>query len=62
MKKIGKRSYKNNCRKIKQYDLNGIFIKEWSSLKEASLEMKIINTSISNCIKGRSNRVQNKRN
>ena len=54
MKKIGKRSYKNNCRKIKQYDLNGIFIKEWSSLKEASLEMKIINTSISNCIKGRS--------
>lgn len=40
-------------KKIKQYDLDGNFIKEWGSLKEASISIGACYSSISNCIHGR---------
>ena len=52
MKTLGKKQYKNRAKKVKQYDLNGKFIKEWSSSRNASLELGITETSISNCING----------
>lgn len=50
MKILGKKSYKNRAKKVKQYDKNGNFIKEWESSRQASIELGIIETSISNCI------------
>lgn len=44
--KIGKA----NSTSVLQYDLEGNFIKEWSSLTEASLKTKTNRSSISNCI------------
>lgn len=44
----------NNARKIKQYTLNNLFIKEWGSITEAA---NFYNTSIENifsCLKGKS--------
>lgn len=38
---------------INQYDLNDNFIKEWESIKSASIDLKIANISISLCCKGR---------
>lgn len=40
-------------RKIIQYDLQGNFIKEWNSQKEASSQLGINQGSISNCCKGK---------
>lgn len=50
--------HKNNiskakCIKIYQYDLEGNFIKEFNSSKEASELLKIQRSDISSCIKGR---------
>ncbi len=53
MREIGKRNYKNNGKKIKQYSKNGNLIKTWDSIIDASKELNISNTSISNCLKGR---------
>jgi len=39
-----------NYKTILQYDLEGNFIKEWSSLKEAGNELKIQRSSISYCL------------
>ena len=50
MKILGKKSYKNRAKKVKQYDKNGNFIKEWESSRQTSIELGIIETSISNCI------------
>lgn len=36
-------------KKVLQYDLNGKFIKEWKSIKEASRILKIDNSCISKC-------------
>ena len=47
-----KRSGQNRGIKIIQYDLEGNFIKEWNSIKEAEKTLKIFN--ISNSIKGQS--------
>lgn len=44
---------KNNAIKVKQYDLNGNFIKEWSSATEAGKELGILQQSISNCRSGK---------
>ena len=38
-------------KKVLQYDLNGNFIKEWSSIKKAALELNITPEAISNCLR-----------
>lgn len=39
-----------NSKKVMQYDLNGIFVKEWSKIKDAEKELGILATSITkNC-------------
>lgn len=42
-----------NLKPIIQYSLDGIFIKEWESIKSASTELKINKSHISNCCSGR---------
>ena len=42
---------KTQSKSVYQYKLNGQFIKEWSSSKEASEHCKICRTSISQCLK-----------
>lgn len=54
MQKIGKIGYKNNQKKVAQYDLQDNFIKEWKSIKDAIQFLKIPQTSISNVLRGRS--------
>jgi group I intron endonuclease len=46
--------YPKKYRSILQYSLYGDFIKEWSSINEASEYYKICSTGITNCLKGRS--------
>lgn len=41
--------FDNNRKEIIQYDLNGKFIQEWSSITKASIDLKINNTDISDC-------------
>lgn len=52
MKILGKKPYKNRAEKVKQYDLNNNFIKEFISSREASKLLNISEKSISNCING----------
>lgn len=54
MSRLGKKGYGNRKQKIKQYDLNNNFIKEFNSSREASRELGIIETAICNCVKGKS--------
>lgn len=54
MRKLGKKGYGNRKQKIKQYDKEGNFIKEWISSREASKSLNISETSISNCVNGNS--------
>ena len=42
----------NNRKKILQYSINGDFIKEYTSLKEASLSLGCVRTAISNNLSG----------
>jgi hypothetical protein len=44
-------SKKDNFKIILQYDLNGKFIREWESIKEASGGLKINSSNISSCAK-----------
>ena len=53
LKKSG-RSYQHLKRKIYQYDDNGIFIKEWSSLRVASRELDIQSSQLSRATKNNS--------
>lgn len=53
--KIAKTRYKI----INQYDLQGNFIKKWNSIKQASEELNIIESSISKCLKGIRNKAGN---
>lgn len=51
-------SWKNGLRdkmytKVLQYDLQGNFIKEWSSIKEVKEQLNIRHSSICGCCKGR---------
>lgn len=47
---------KQRSKAVNQYDLEGNFIKEWSSQTEASRELNIDTTSISNCCMGKKNK------
>jgi group I intron endonuclease len=44
---------KKHCKPIIQKTLNGVFIREWDSIKEASKTLNISNGNISNCCSGR---------
>ena len=62
-KKLGRKGYSNNgkytgstnwnAKKVKQYDLDGNFIKEWGSQVEARKKLNIADGLISNCCKGK---------
>lgn len=54
MKILGKKPHKTRAEKVKQYDLENNFIKEWSSSREASETLNISETAISNCVNGAS--------
>lgn len=52
-------AYNNNliditkkCKKINQYDLEGNFIKQWNSMKEAGEKLNICRQNISMCCRG----------
>ena len=47
------------CKKIIQYDLNGNFIKEWNSAREASRTLKIQYKNISAVCRGKRNKCGN---
>ena len=55
---IGLRDYnmmrliETNRRPVKQYDMNGEFIKEWYSMSEAARSLNISVSNICNCCKG----------
>ena len=52
-----KHAYKNNLKRtihINQYELNGDFIKQWSSIKEASNTLNISYVGIVQCCRHRS--------
>ena len=53
MQEIARINGATRKRKIIQYDLQGNFINEWNSQKEASTQLKINQGSISNCCKGK---------
>lgn len=42
----------SKAKKVKQYDLEGNFIKQWDSIKDASLNLKINSSNICCCCKG----------
>jgi hypothetical protein len=43
-------------KQIDQYDLNGIFIKTWNSVKDASEKLGISHQGINRCIRGKNGR------
>ena len=45
-------SFKSQCKAVKQYDLNGTFIKEYTSIGEACLNTGVKHKSIVKCAKG----------
>jgi hypothetical protein len=50
---LGKKAIGNkNSKPVNQYDLNGVFIKEWKSQLEASKCLNINYQSINNCVMG----------
>lgn len=49
--KVAEKLRKVKCKKVRQYDLNGNYIKTWNSIKEA--EKEVGSTHISQCTKGR---------
>jgi group I intron endonuclease len=53
---------KNSCKRIKQYDLNDNFIKEWNSIVEAANYYKILPESIGNCCRRNKNILKSKTN
>jgi len=53
---------KNSCKRIKQYDLNNNFIKEWNSIVEAANYYKILPESIGNCCRRNKNILKSKTN
>lgn len=50
---------KKKCKKINQYDLNGNFIKQWNSMKEAGESLNICRQDISMCCRGIRNKTNN---
>ena len=55
-KKIGINNKNKGVKPVLQYDLEGNFIKEWISAKEASQQLNIKNSDISSCCKNGRNR------
>jgi hypothetical protein len=55
----GKLNNDNNKKPINQYDLNGNFIREWNSTKDAANELSILDSSINRCLKGKYKRAGN---
>ena len=55
-RKIGINNKNKGVKSVLQYDLEGNFIKEWTSAKEASRQLNIKNTDISSCCKNGRNR------
>lgn len=58
------KEWKENLRqkknkKVKQFDINMNFLKLWNSAKEASEQLGITRSSISNCCRNKQNRVGN---
>ena len=51
--KIGKMYGGHNSKRVKQYDLQGTFIKEWDCIAEVERQLNIANQSISACCKGK---------
>lgn len=51
--KYKKQTGKTNTKQIIQLSIEGVFIKEWPSVKEASKTLKINRTGISNCLSGK---------
>lgn len=49
-------STKKIQKKVRQYDLNNNFIKEWDCMNEAERQLKICNGKISACCKGKRNK------
>lgn len=48
------RSYKNHvCKAVLQFSATGEFIKEWDSIRSASIANGILVGNITNCCKGR---------
>ena len=45
--------WKHATKKVKQYDLDGNFIKEWESMKSAYLDLGVTITCISACCRGK---------
>lgn len=45
---------KSRMKKIKQYELNGDFVREWESIDMAERELSIDGSCISRCCKGKS--------
>ena len=52
--KTWKKKYPNRAEKIKQYDINGNFIKEHNSSREAGKLLNISEKTISSCVNGHS--------
>ena len=48
-----KRNKRKSRKQVNQYDLNGIFIKKWNSIKEASNSLGINHANISSCCKNK---------
>jgi hypothetical protein len=48
-----KKANSSKSKKIKQYNFNKDFIKEWNSIKEAAETLKISKSGIVNCAKGK---------
>lgn len=46
---------KINTKIVLQFDLDGTFIREWTSIKNIERELQFLHTAIGNCLKGRSN-------
>lgn len=48
-----KRRARKISRKVNQYDLNGVFVKAWDSIRDAEQALNIDNSHITRCCKGR---------
>lgn len=48
-----KPAYNKNNKAVVQLELNGKFVKEWNSIKEAANKLRISAGNISSCLKGR---------
>jgi hypothetical protein len=50
---LSKNAENGNIKKVLQYELNGVFVKEWDGIKIAGKELHIAETNISSCCVGK---------